>query len=44
MHVVADEEPEYVPPAQIEHSEEELVEYLPAAHTPVTAVSPVVAQ
>ena len=42
--LVEDIDDEYVPDIQLEHIVEDATENKPAAHTPVTAVSPVVAQ
>ena len=42
--LVDDADDEYVPEEQIEQTDEDSSEYDPAAHTPVTAVRPEVAQ
>ena len=39
-----DEVIEYLPPAQRVHEVDEVIEYLPAAHAPVEALRPAVAQ
>ena len=44
VHTLDDEEAEYDPAAQEEHTVEDAIEYFPAAQTPVTAIRPVVAQ
>ena len=44
VQVVAEAVPEYMPAKQFEQTVADDTEYLPAAHAPVTAVSPVVAQ
>ncbi len=44
VHALDDEEAEYDPAAQEEHTVDDSIEYFPDAQAPVTAVRPVVAQ
>ena len=44
MHALDEEEAEYEPASQEEHTVDEASEYVPAAQIPVTAERPVVAQ